>query len=86
MVAIITVLQDAGQDVLQLSEAGPQRGSGKEPELVRWVQGQDGNKPPTPSWSIFGGLGEREKSCSSERGWELDTSPGSRAWDLWDIL
>lgn len=60
------LLQQGGQDALQLREAGAQGGGGEEVQLVGRVKGQDGDKPPAPRWAICRSLegGERETPMS----------------------
>lgn len=54
------LLQQSSEDVLQLCEAGTQRGGGEEVQLVGWVKGQDGDKPPAPCRAICRSLEGRE--------------------------
>lgn len=46
------LLQQGGEDALQLGEAGTQGGGGEEVQLVGRVKGQDGDEPPAPRRAI----------------------------------
>lgn len=50
--ALRGLLQQHGQDVLQLHEAGMQGCGGEEVQLVGRVKGQDGDEPPAPCWAV----------------------------------
>lgn len=55
------LLQQGGEDALQLGEAGTQRGGGEEVQLVGRVKGQDGDEPPAPCRAICQSLEGREE-------------------------
>lgn len=50
------LLQQGGEDALQLGEAGTQGRAGEEVQLVGRVKGQDGDEPPAPRRAIWQSL------------------------------
>lgn len=58
------LLQQGGEDALQLREAGTQRGGGEEVQLVGRVKGQDGDEPPAPRRAVCRSLEGREGEIS----------------------
>lgn len=59
------LLQQGGEDALQLGEAGAQGRAGEEVQLVGRVKGQDGDEPPAPRRAIGQSLEGRKGEIST---------------------